>query len=185
MTDCLAATGGGLSPMVLIVGAILLLAGGLALAIALRRRAALFVLLAPLALGIALFGASATPAEAACPPAAAPTPTPTQTLEPTGDCAVDDVFDLEPEAPFGGVDAPGVLANDIVAEGCEGVTVVSNTDAVETAGSFIGWSDVDVDGSFDYEVEEPATSFTFDYTLSDGSTATVVVNHDYEFSEEP
>ncbi len=87
--------------------------------------------------------------------------------------AVDDEF--TPTDILGGdgsVPAPGVLANDSCTQ------VVSNTDPVLVQHGPVNSLTVNADGSFDYQVEDENTIFTFTYTTESGATATVTVNHD-------
>lgn len=93
-----------------------------------------------------------------------------QELQP--DCnARNDFYSLEPFSPFGSVPVPGILAND----NCS--TVVSYSAVTTIQGTFLSLT-LNPNGSFTYEVFEPATIFTFTYTTENGSTATVRVEHD-------
>ncbi|MDZ7842411.1 MAG: hypothetical protein U5R46_16555 [Gammaproteobacteria bacterium] len=88
----------------------------------------------------------------------------------------DDEYDLNPGESTGSVPAPGVLEN----ESCQTVTDFGNL--MELEGGSVTSLNVNADGSFDYEVSERGTRFSFEYTTESGETATVIVNHDFNIS---
>jgi hypothetical protein len=104
---------------------------------------------------------------------------------PDNDCvAVDDEYEFNPAEPGMLVEAPGVLANDLVDDLCE-VASFGNLILIQDGGGQgpsrdVVFLDVSADGSFEYEVTDPDTIFSFDYTLTSGSTATVTVYHDID-----
>lgn len=92
-------------------------------------------------------------------------------------CAVDDVFDNNPGGPTFVIDAPGVLANDSCSS-----SVVSFSTPIVVQGIDVISLTVDSDGRVSYEVSDPDTIFIFTYTLADGSSATVTINHDVGYT---
>ena len=90
--------------------------------------------------------------------------------------AVDDEFTIASEGTrlfTGSVPAPGVLVND-------SCTRVVDPRISQLTGSGNPIPTViltlNADGSFNYECDQPAGVFTFDYSTESGSTATVTVN---------